>query len=255
MNAKSSLDASPTTGRISRAALSSFYIATTAGLLGLLASFGSRWGWWHFRIGFIMLLAVVLGALVALVLSVIGLISSRPGGSRRGARWAILGLLMSLVVLALPVKLVVDGLTLPPINDITTDTENPPSFIALLPHRQNADNPAEYRGAEVAAQQRQAYPKVRPELLTVPPAQAFERAHKAAKDMGWEIVEANPNDGRIEAIATTFWFGFKDDVVVRISPANEGSRIDVRSVSRVGTSDVGVNASRIEEYLSRVRKN
>ncbi|HJR53568.1 MAG TPA: DUF1499 domain-containing protein, partial [Gemmatimonadota bacterium] len=58
--------------------------------------------------------------------------------------------------------------------------------------------------------------------------------------------------GRIEATATTPWFGFKDDVVVRIRPEAGGSRVDVRSVSRVGRSDVGTNARRIEEYLEIV---
>jgi uncharacterized protein (DUF1499 family) len=70
--------------------------------------------------------------------------------------------------------------------------------------------------------------------------------------MGWEIVDSDPERGRIEATATTFWFGFKDDVVVRVRPASEGSRIDVRSVSRVGRSDVGTNAERIEEYLEKL---
>jgi uncharacterized protein (DUF1499 family) len=71
--------------------------------------------------------------------------------------------------------------------------------------------------------------------------------------MGWEIVAADPAAGRIEATATTLWFGFKDDIVVRVSAAEQGSRIDVRSVSRVGRSDVGTNAKRIREYLAKLR--
>jgi uncharacterized protein (DUF1499 family) len=71
--------------------------------------------------------------------------------------------------------------------------------------------------------------------------------------MCWKIVESNPDLGRIEATDTTLWFGFKDDVVVRVTPKEQGSRIDVRSVSRVGRSDVGTNARRIERYLRRIR--
>jgi uncharacterized protein (DUF1499 family) len=85
--------------------------------------------------------------------------------------------------------------------------------------------------------------------LKLPPNQAFDRALERAREMGWEIVDANPAHGRIEATATTFWFGFKDDVVVRVSADEAGSLIDVRSLSRVGRSDVGANARRIRCYL------
>jgi uncharacterized protein (DUF1499 family) len=93
--------------------------------------------------------------------------------------------------------------------------------------------------------------------LTFPlrPAQAFEKALSAADKMCWKIVESNPAEGRIEATDTTFWFGFKDDIVVRITPTADGSRIDVRSVSRVGRSDVGTNARRIEKYIRKVMRN
>jgi uncharacterized protein (DUF1499 family) len=81
---------------------------------------------------------------------------------------------------------------------------------------------------------------------------AFRRAADAARAMGWEMVAADSAAGRVEATATTRWFGFKDDVVVRVRPDGAGSRIDVRSVSRVGGSDVGANAARIRAYLARV---
>jgi uncharacterized protein (DUF1499 family) len=94
---------------------------------------------------------------------------------------------------------------------------------------------------------------VQPLTLPVPPAQAFDRALAAARAMGWEIVDAAADQGRVEATATTFWFGFKDDVVVRVRPDASGSRIDVRSLSRVGRSDLGANAQRIRTYLDRLR--
>jgi uncharacterized protein (DUF1499 family) len=126
--------------------------------------------------------------------------------------------------------------------------------VAILPLRAGAPNPAEYGGAEVAAQQRAGYPDIGPLILQTLPQQAFDRALAAARDMGWEIVATDPTSGRIEATATTFWFGFKDDVVVRVTPVGDGSRIDVRSVSRVGRSDVGSNAERIKAYLGRVAR-
>ena len=240
---------------VSRSAITSFYLAIVAGLLAVLAGFGSRWGWWHFRIGFIIMLVALLGGLIAIVLSIIGVISTRPGATRRGFIYAIFGLLVSLIVVGLPLNLIINGFRLPPIHDITTDTENPPRFVAILPLRKNADNPSDYGGPEIAAQQRKAYPNIHPLMLKLKPDQAFQRALAVARDMGWDIVEATPTEGRIEATARTFWFGFKDDVIMRVTPSGDGSRVDVRSVSRVGTSDVGANAKRIQTYLERLAQN
>jgi len=131
--------------------------------------------------------------------------------------------------------------TLPYINDITTDTEAPPQF--SLP---------KVYASHFAELQRIGYPDLQPLPLPAPPAQAFARALAAARAMDLEIVSADEKAGRIEAVATTRWFGFKDDMVVRIAPLGAGSRIDVRSKSRVGRSDVGANARRIQEFLTRL---
>jgi len=142
--------------------------------------------------------------------------------------------------------------SVPPIHDITTDTEQPPQFVAVLPLRADAPNATEYEGAEIARQQVEAYPDIATHRLPVPPDAAFTRALEAAREMGWEIVAAEPGEGRIEATDTTFWFGFKDDVVIRVAADGSGSKVDVRSVSRVGGSDVGANAKRIGDYLRRL---
>jgi uncharacterized protein (DUF1499 family) len=105
----------------------------------------------------------------------------------------------------------------------------------------------------VAELQRKAYPDIRPLELPVPPQQAFSKALAAAEAMGWEIVAQDPAAGRIEAVATTLWFDFKDDVVIRVAEAGRGSRIDIRSKSRVGRSDIGTNARRIRAYLERLK--
>ena len=123
-------------------------------------------------------------------------------------------------------------------------------FEAILPLRADA---AMYAGEETAAQQRGAYPEIKPQVLSVPPDEAFERALAVTREMGWEIVAAEKSEGRIEATDTTFWFGFKDDVVIRIQPVEAGSRMDVRSASRVGVGDLGVNAARIRRFLERLQ--
>src|SRR5690606_31111513 len=125
-------------------------------------------------------------------------------------------------------------------------------FEAVLPLRDDATNPPEYGGKEVAEQQRAAYPDILPFRMAEPPAEAFDAALAAARDMGWEVVSADQVTGRIEAVDTTFWFGFRDDVVVRIMAVDGGSRIDVRSKSRVGRGDAGANAKRIERFLDRL---
>jgi uncharacterized protein (DUF1499 family) len=149
---------------------------------------------------------------------------------------------------AIPLYFLAQARSVPPIHDITTDTEKPPQFVAILPLRASAANPPGY-DPKVGEVQKGAYPQIRPLALAVPPAAAFARALAAAREMGWEIVAAEEKEGRIEAVATTRWFGFKDDVVVRLTPAAGGARVDVRSKSRVGRSDVGANAKRIERFL------
>ena len=143
----------------------------------------------------------------------------------------------------------------PPIHDITTDTANPPSFVAILPLRAGAANPPEYGGREVADQQRRAYPDIAPLVLHVSATEAFDRVNAVVRDLGWELVASDRASGRIEATDTTLWFGFKDDVVVRITEDSsaQDSRIDVRSKSRVGVGDVGTNARRVRELLARLR--
>jgi uncharacterized protein (DUF1499 family) len=122
--------------------------------------------------------------------------------------------------------------------------------VGVLARRAGAANPPEYAGAETAAQQKQAYPDLLPIAVPEPPERAFARARAAAESLGWEIVAAEPSEGRLEATATTRWFGFEDDIVVRVRPGPAGSVVDVRSKSRVGRSDVGANAARIRAFRS-----
>jgi uncharacterized protein (DUF1499 family) len=230
--------------------LSAVAAAALAALVLLGSGLGARAGWWSPRAGFGALRLAALAALLGAVLSLAALALLRPRGA--GAALLAGSLLVSAAVLYMPWRTMRLARGLPWIHDITTDTADPPVFVAILPLRAGAQNPADYGGPEVAAAQAAAYPDVKPRYLGAPPAAAFEQALAAARGMGWTIVAADAAAGRIEATATTSWWGFKDDVVVRVRIDGGGSRIDVRSVSRVGKSDLGVNARRIREYLRRL---
>lgn len=241
-------------GAWSRSALLGFGLAVLGVAVALLAGLGTRWGWWDFRTGFAMLKWAVYLGLAAIGVSLIGLFATRRAAQRRGMTWAVLGLLIAALTVLVPLGYARMARAVPPIHDITTDTANPPEFVALLPLRKKAPNGAEYGGAEVAAQQLRAYPHIVPALLDVPPAPAFQHALTAARALGWTVVDENPGAGRIEATASTRWFGFKDDVVIRVTPHGQGSRVDVRSASRVGISDLGTNAKRVRAYLARLKQ-
>jgi uncharacterized protein (DUF1499 family) len=235
--------------RPGRAAIAVWAVIVAAVAVGLLlaAGPGTRMGWWTFRTGFQMLRFAVYGGAAGAVLALAALVV----GGRRGL--AALALVLGLAAILPPWLLQRSARSKPPIHDISTDTDDPPPFVAVAPLRRDASNPVAYGGPEIAAQQKKAYPDIKPAVLSMPPAQAFERALAAAKAQGWEVVAAVPAEGRIEATDTTRWFGFKDDVVVRVRPEGAGSRVDVRSVSRVGRGDVGTNARRIRAFLEALR--
>jgi uncharacterized protein (DUF1499 family) len=235
-----------------RVAQVGFALAVLAGLVLIGSGFGYRFGWWGLRTAFTMLKWSAYGGGLAALVSVAGFVLGWLGRAPGGVWLPLAGLAVGLVVLRVPWGWLARARAVPAIHDITTDTTNPPAFVAVLPLRANAPNKPEYGGPAVAAQQLKAYPDVKPAVLTVPPAQAFAQALAAARDMGWEIVAADSAAGRIEATATTFWYGFKDDVVIRVTPSDRGSRIDVRSESRLGGSDVGTNARRITTYLKKL---
>jgi hypothetical protein len=224
-------------------------LAVIAAALIVVCGPGVRAEWWPFRMGIALFGAAIGVGLAGAVLAATGLMVPRM---RAGSvPTLVLALLLGSASALVPLHFLRQSMALPSIHDITTDTENPPPFVAILPLRAGAPNPPEHPGAHIAELQRIGYPGLRPLELPLPPAQAFARALGAVRAMGLEVVAADENSGRIEAVATTRWFGFKDDMVVRVVAAGAGSRIDVRSKSRVGRSDVGANARRIQEFLTR----
>ena len=207
-------------------------IAALASALAMAASgFGYRLDLWHFRTGFtIIRWSFWIGA-GAVAVSLLGLILSK-GKPPRVLAVALMGIAVGVATVYIPWswKRALDAH--PYIHDITTDILNPPAFVAVKALRKEGDNPAEYDGPEVAAQQREAYP----EIVT-------------------QIVAADAAAGRIEATHTSLFYGFKDDIVVRVEAEGSGARVDVRSKSRVGRSDVGQNAKRIRTFIRKFRAN
>jgi uncharacterized protein (DUF1499 family) len=236
--------------RIARTLTLALAIAALAMLL--LSGPGTRAGWWDWRFGLSLLrYAVYAGGAAGAASLVLIILLAVP--KWRARPWLpVLALCIALAAVAPPLILLNQAKAVPPIHDITTDTDDPPAFEALLEVRNQSPNGAAYGGPEVAAQQQKAYPDVKPLVIAAPPREAMQRALDAARDMGWEVRASDSASGRIEATATTPWFGFNDDVIVRIRPDGAGSRIDVRSVSRLGRSDVGANAKRIRQFLSRL---
>ena len=219
--------------------------------LALAASgFGARFGMWDFRFGFQLLRWSLYAGLATAALALVALAAPRLRAGRASS--LVAAIVIGLGVAYLPWQWWKVARALPPINDITTDTANPPAFVAILPLRAGAPASADYPGAETAAHQQRAYPDIRPVDLGVPPDAAFARALDAARSFGWTISATDAASGRIEATATTPWFGFKDDVVIRVTPMAGGSRVDIRSHSRVGKGDLGTNAKRVREFIAKL---
>ncbi len=225
-------------------------LALLAVLVLFMAGTGTRIGLWDFRTGLGMVKWAAYIGVATAVASLALLAVLRPSGRLLGL--LLVSTAIGLAVVALPWQWRRIARTVPPIHDITTDMGDPPAFEAILPLRADAPNQAEYGGAEVAAQQRAAYPEIAPLYLDATAGAAFTRSLDVARGMGWEVITADSSRGRIEAVATTRWFGFKDDVVIRIVQDGSRARVDVRSVSRVGGGDVGTNARRIRDFIEQV---
>ncbi len=213
---------------------------------------GHRAGLLPLSAALLLLLAGILAALAWLVVRVIAALRRR--GTGFGNRRALAAGLLSAGALGVPLANILPALGAPPIHDITTDPDDPPRFEAVVPLRAGAPNPLEYGGPQLAATQRAAYPDLLPLAVDSPPSAVIEAARSVAMELGWAIVAVDRARGVLEATATTFWFGFEDDVAVRVRPsAGGGALVDVRSISRVGVGDLGANANRIRAFLARLQ--
>ncbi len=241
----------------------------------------SRLAIWARRFAFFSLVATVLSIIVvrsgfleiqpslatfggALVFAVLGILLGLAAfvtiwkDGLNGLGHALLAIFIGALLLAYPAYLGVKAYKLPQISDVTTDPIDPPRFEAIARVRPRNANPIIYAGLYAAEQQRRAYPNIEPLLVSVPPKAAFDAAFAIANKRRWRVVDTRDptptREGRIEAVARTPIMGFRDDIVIRVRPAPDGARLDVRSASRYGRHDFGTNAARIRNLLDDIEE-
>jgi uncharacterized protein (DUF1499 family) len=233
-------------------------VALVAVGIAALMVFGSLLGLWEPIVGFmasrnynnLLGYVVVVVSVLALVTSVT--IKQDSSAKGKGILTSSIAILLGLAILSPRIMaLVIEPVKYPPIHDITTNTQSPPQFEFLTDSRIGARNTLVYGGEDIAAQQRQAFPNIGPIASDLSVEAAYQKALTVAKTMGWTIVAQDPKALRFESTATTPFFNFADDVVILVSTLEQGSRIDLRSVSRIGIGDAGVNAKRIQEFSQR----
>ena len=216
-----------------------------------LAIFATRMDWIHFRTGFGWIqYGVIIAVIIFLLGTVVGFAKAKSSPElARVARTCSMLCLLPILMLGNQFYQVQ---SLPAIHNISTDTENPPAFSAIVPLREEGANPLAYT-AEIAEQQLAAYPQVKPYRSATPSNELFDTVVEVVREMGWDLVAADKQSGLVEATDTTLLWGFKDDVVIRLqgvdTPQGPTTQVDLRSVSRVGGSDIGANAKRITGFL------
>jgi hypothetical protein len=247
---------------VARLAFAAFIISL---LMVLAASFGTRLHVWNYHFGLETLLPYgVYVGIAAFLLGLAWMIAGIFSNSAAGGGYGIIGFLGAIAVISVPLYDFTTTRSLPPIHDISTDTEYAPPFEALLALRQGAENGPDYDGPKpvrmgrrlytTIALQKKYYADVKTVAELVPPQKLFQHALSAAQAMGWNVVSVVPerDGGHIEATDTTFFFGFTDDIALRVKHSGLGSKLDIRSKSRVGVADHGRNAARIRAYVKKV---
>jgi hypothetical protein len=232
----------------------------------LVAALGTRFGLFDWTVGFITLtyqwgaMRVLPGAAA---FALIGLLLALFVTPRRGVGLAALALLIPAAGLGYGFYVRSQASQIPPIHDISTDLVDPPAFSAAVAHARAAV--PEGNGLDLLAKhtrdgraftdlQRQSYPDIDSIPTGLDHARAFAVALALAREQKWTLGAVDPQAGTIEATARSFWFGFTDDIAIRVRADGLGSRVDMRSVSRVGQSDVGVNAARMRPYLQELHR-
>jgi uncharacterized protein (DUF1499 family) len=237
--------------KCSKAALASIALSLLTGAVALMAGPGYRLGWWGLGLGIKAISWSGIASAAVLSLALICAVTAHKKQLHSVAAKFVAGAVIGALT-AVPVAYFgYQANTLPRIHDVSTDLVNPPQFVALLPLRKDAKNPAQY-DSKVASLQREGYPDIAPISIDKTSPEVFARAQQVAQSSGWDMVSVESNALRIEATATTFLFGFKDDIVIRVTPTGTGSTVDIRSLSRVGGSDIGTNAGRIRDFRRRL---
>lgn len=202
-----------------------------------------------FQTAFSLFSYALLGGVVVAILALFMLLAPSVRQWGRGRVYVMVTAIAGFLPVCIIVAVVGPAnFSVPAIHDITTDTEDPPIFVAALAHRKPSDNTLEYPGDFIARQQQQAYADLKPLDVSLPYIDAYKRSLAIVERSGWQVLDENMETGLIEATATTQMFRFKDDIIIRVRPLRLGSRVDMRSVSRVGISDLGANAARIRHF-------
>lgn len=234
-----------------------FPIVASVGFVSLLllylAGAGYKSGSFELGQAFTIMRYCAYGGITSVGLVIFYLLWQRPVGPQLLVLF--ISALAGLATFYLPYRQQQLAGSVPPIHDITTDIQDPPLFVAIAPLRASAPNPPEYLGGETSRLQRQFYPDMLSRVYVQSPAEVFAAVTALVTEFGWEVVDANMAEGRVEATATTRWFGFKDDVVIRLEQGPGDSTVfDMRSKSRVGRSDIGVNANRIRTFINALNE-
>jgi Protein of unknown function (DUF1499) len=232
-------------------------------VVGLVAAFGTRFGYWDYQFGLFKLFpwCLAIGAATFLC-GVVWVLWALIANDSSGRIYGLIGLVGIVIVLAKPVREYRDRYGLPPVPDVSTDTENPPAFVALVTHPRGAKTSADYEGDKIidfdgktstmALLQHKYYSDIHSAAILISPDRLFKRAVAASYAMGWNIIAIVPSEGRIEATDTTFFFGFTDDIVIRVKPAGMGAKLDIRSKARVDGEDLGRNIQRVHDFLAKL---
>ncbi|WP_440998967.1 DUF1499 domain-containing protein [Fodinibius sp. SL11] len=243
--------------KTSKWALGSMAFGVTAAILLWLSGYGYQWGWWQFSTALIWVIpSSSILALISFALSLVFGAARRNKPSIKGIVPAVVGLLLSITVIGVIGYWFTEAQQYPFIHDITTDIENPPEFRAVVPLRTEAQNDIAYNREKNADFQRSYYPDIQPIYLDMTYSEAFERALEATREMEWEqIVSVDKQGGTIEAVDQLAWFGFKDDIIIRLDTAkvSDDIKLDMRSASRIGKSDIGRNAQRIRVFMKTIK--
>jgi uncharacterized protein (DUF1499 family) len=226
-------------------------LSLLAGLIALLGVAGAFLRLVSPLIGFQLFAAgALIGGLLSVVVSLIAIFMTRGGADPAGRTKALTGLAIGLGLMIIVLGAGSTGAGAPPINDITTDLDNPPEFTSsiVVPDYVGRDMnyPEEFKSVV-----RESYPDLAPLQVTRSKDETFLQAIAIAEEMGWEIVARSESQGAFDAQNVSSIFRFVDDIVVRVTATGSGARIDMRSKSRDGRSDLGANAARIRAYLAR----
>ncbi|MFP8489973.1 DUF1499 domain-containing protein [Gracilimonas sp. Q87] len=233
-----------------RLIISGTTLAIIGGLTVILSGYGYQWGWWSFGFGFSIIPWGTGVAILGGLISAIGFfkIPDRTKNQTIAGTFGIGLAIIALVNIGYWYLEIQKGY--PPIHDITTDTVHPPQFDEIIPLRVDAPNAHEYIFEDGPAEtQKSFYPDISPIETSLSYDEAYNKALDTAKDMPWTLVNESREEGKIEAYEKLPWYGFIDDVVIRVDTTETGSRIDIRSKSRIGRGDLGINAERIRSYV------